>query len=352
MHPERALFPDSAGYLALAEQLRKGGSYRVDGLRGMGFMRPPGYPRFLVLFQSFGLAAPWFVTLVQLLLCTFAVFQVRWIAPKVGSQSGATVAGVLYYLPPNPVLWAMTILSDTVFVFLLLAAAMTNIQFVRTRRARRVALGGCLLGMGALTRPVGIVLFRLGVILLVLLERKQQGAWLRLRAPLLFAAVSVGLLLPWALRNRAQYGLLAVSSIDVVNLGRYMAPAAVARGEGIGLKEARERVVVPGIPRPGNRARYLRVIGRYPLAYMEEHVRGTVVLLIEACQPNLGHLLGRQYRSAGVLVSLRDGDFQGAARALNAALRDEIGRWFVIVPRWSMAAQGVGYGLAIVGAQR
>jgi 4-amino-4-deoxy-L-arabinose transferase-like glycosyltransferase len=349
-HPERALFADSHGYVGLAAQLSQGLGYADPSNPGMDLLRPPAFPLLLAGLEVLGLGDFGAVVLVQLLMGAVVSLLLCTMGRLGWSLRSGRAAGLLYALLPNVVLWAMAILSDTMFVLLVVVAAYCLLRYRQTRRVRWAAASGLLVGLGTLTRPIGLVLVPLWLCLLIGMHLLGERNWRQvLVASAAFAAASAALILPWAWRNERAYGIFATSTIDIVNLGYYQAPAAVARGEGVSLDEARSLVGWSPDARPGDRIRYLSVIARYPLDYLWAHAQGTWVTLSEAGQPNMGHLLEEHYRFAGVLVALRSGDLSGAVDRLRTALGDPVGRWFVAVPWFSLAVQLLTYGLAIRG---
>ncbi len=351
-YPDRALFPDSAGYLNLAAQIGEGGPYQSEVFPGMDFARPPAFPLFLAVLGWLGMAEPWMVTLVQLAMGVVVCLIIGLTVGRHWSPRAGWVGSLLYGALPNAVLWAMAILSDTLFTFLIALAAMAVLYFCETSRNRWVLVAGILVGLSALARPIGVALIPLWAVLLLALEWKRRVSWRRLLAPTLFCAAAAVFVVPWGVRNLDRYGMLAVSSIDVINLGEYQAPAALARAEGISLEEAHRQIPTSGVPQPGDRARYMAVIAAHPLDYLAVHAQGTWVLLTEAGQPNLAQLLNERYRSAGVLVALRQGDVRAAAASFLDTLRDPVLRWFLLVPWFAMAVQLVVYVLAVLGTIR
>ncbi len=282
-----------------------------------------------------------------LLIGWLVVWAVCSMAEEVGGRRSGRAAGLLYYAWPNAVLWAMAALSDMPFTLLTTLGAWAMLRSRGRRRLLWPALAGLLAGAVCLTRPIGVLLVPLWAKFLLILGSSRLPAWRILAPPVVFVVLAGSFVLPWALRNRRVHGMFAVSKIDVVNLGQYMAPAALARGEGISLDQARELIPLLPIPMAADRIRYRKMIGAYPVEYLAAHARGTWTLLTEAGQPNLGILLGERYRSAGALVALRKGDPGGAGTAFLKAMEDPILRWFSHVPWCGMAVQSI---VCILGA--
>jgi 4-amino-4-deoxy-L-arabinose transferase-like glycosyltransferase len=349
--PDKALWPDSASYLEVAHEWVEGRGIAGDPSSFSDLYRSPGYPAFLAVVFRIAGENYTAVVVVQLLLGVavslmhFALGRMFW-SPRVGY-----VAALLYALTPNAVLWALAILSDTLFVFLIAAALLCLGLLMQTGRTRWAAMSGVCLGLGALTRPAGQVLLPLWILgVVVWAIRRRTTLRQAIIASGALALASAALILPWAYRNQVVHGLFTLSPIDTRLLGYYSAPYTLARAEGISEDEAREQIPTSVIPQPGDRARYLRILLDHPLDYLYVHWRGTWYLLSEVGQPNQAQLVGERYHTPGFLVALRQGDFRQAAASLLAGLRDPVMRWFVLISWPSMAFQLAIYLLALKAA--
>lgn len=348
--PEKALWPDSAGYLEVAHNWEIGRGISGDPSSSADLYRPPAYPALLA--AMFRLAGENYaaVALVQLAMGIGVSLMLYWLGRAFWSARVGYLAALLYALTPNAILWALSILSDTFFVLLVTGAAASLGMFLLKRQVRWAVLSGLLVGVGTLTRPIGLVLVPLWIVLLALLtarpfRRGRAVAW----ACLGFGGVALFFIAGWAFRNQQVHGQFTVSPIDTWNMGYYSAPYTLARAEGISLEQARQEVPTSAIPQPGDRARYLSVILQHPLDYAVVYARGTWLVLSEASQPNQAQLVGERYQTPGVLTALRQGDFGRAWSNLLAALRDPRLRWFVLITWPALAFQAAVYVLSLRG---
>jgi 4-amino-4-deoxy-L-arabinose transferase-like glycosyltransferase len=351
--PEKALWPDSGGYVTLARAIADGRAYRDPEGSSIDLMRPPGYPLWLAgFFRAFG--EDFFAVVVGQLALGVAASLLIWAeGSRVAGERTGQTAAILYVLTPNAILWGAAILSDGLLVFLVTLAFVCVARHLRGRGASWALLSGVFIGLGAMARPVALVLIVVwpAVILAAGLTGHTRIRRSRLAA-LLFAAGALSIVVPWAYRNSMAYRVFMFSSIDTLKLGRYDAPYTLAHAEGITLEEARERIPTSRVPQPGDRARYLAILLEHPLDFIYVHARGTWYVLTEAGQPNVAQLVGERYQTAGVGEALRRGALGEALERLTAALGDPQRRWFVIAPWTAIVFQTVVYLAAAWGAVR
>jgi 4-amino-4-deoxy-L-arabinose transferase-like glycosyltransferase len=216
---------DDGHYARLACSIVVGGSYSLrtpstspEGCTPMPrgpnpptAFRPPGYP--LVLAAVLALDAPLhddFWTngrILNALLGTLAVALVGLIALEVWGRRIALVAMALAAVDTPLILVGGSLLSEPLFVVLVLAAVYVALRS-RTARARMsyAAAAGVLVGLAALTRSTGLVLLvPLGVAFSTRPRRPAAAVVL-----LIAAAVTIA---PWTIRNEERmHAFIPVSS--------------------------------------------------------------------------------------------------------------------------------------------
>lgn len=171
--------------------------------------RPPGYPSFLAaVYVATGLLPfdRWTVgRTVNALLGTLAVGLLGLIAFQTWGRRVALVAMVVAAVDVPLILVGGSLLSETLFVTLTLAAVATAMHArVAPRRLAWAAGVGVLIGLSTLTRPTGLVLVvPLG---LAVAARRPRAAAVLLAATVLTIA-------PWTVRNAVQmHTFIPVSS--------------------------------------------------------------------------------------------------------------------------------------------
>ena len=168
---------------------------------GPSAFRPPAYPAFLAgVYAIAGQEAPGAARLVQALLGTVAVGLIGLIAARIwGQRVGMLALGIAACAPPLVVM-STALVSEALFVPLVLAATATAIEAGRSKRPVAWALAtGVLIGAAELTRTNAVVLL-IPLAFAVWSARRARS----LRALLLPATVVAAAVLtvaPWTIRN-------------------------------------------------------------------------------------------------------------------------------------------------------
>jgi 4-amino-4-deoxy-L-arabinose transferase-like glycosyltransferase len=134
---------------------------------------------------------------LEALLGALAAGLTCLIATRLWGPVTGLVAGGLAAIDPPLVLVGSSLLSESLFIPLVLGAVLAALVFRTDRRLRWAALTGVLIGAAALTRGNGFVL----VIPLAFLVWNQGPRRRGIRAPALLLAAAVLTVLPWTIRN-------------------------------------------------------------------------------------------------------------------------------------------------------
>ena len=176
--------------------------YVRDG--GPTGLRAPAYPYFLG--GVYALSGDSWVAgrLANAALGALAVLLLLLTAEAIwGRRVGLVVAGLAAVFPPL-VLLSRDLLSESLFIVLLLGAVLCVFTFRRSRAVRWAAAAGALCGLAALTRSVGFALL-IPLLLGVWVVRPR----LRLRAlaaPATATLCTALVVAPWTIRNAAEFG--------------------------------------------------------------------------------------------------------------------------------------------------
>ncbi|MBU4220133.1 MAG: glycosyltransferase family 39 protein [Euryarchaeota archaeon] len=191
---------DSSFYDGIAKNILAG--------NGFGYPEPtayvtPLYPLFLsAVYMIFGhniLA----VQLLQALIGSLSVLCVYFIAKKIFDEKIGSIAAIIMAFYPHQIFWSGYILTETLYVFLLLFAILFFIRFCERQTIVNALVAGILLGIAGLTRPIAFCFTAFLIIYIIWLNKnKVQG--------LKFSCIFViGVLLvssPWIIRNYNTFG--------------------------------------------------------------------------------------------------------------------------------------------------
>jgi 4-amino-4-deoxy-L-arabinose transferase-like glycosyltransferase len=185
-------------------------------------------------------------------------------------------AAWLYLLSPSAGLWSLTVMSESLFAFLLVVALAFLVLGMVEGRAVGWILAGVILGAAALVRPIGLLLVGLWL-LLGLAARAPAGARTATRTGVgLFLAGAVLVIAPWMIRNWWATGVPVFAEVPTNTLIRFNLAYVVAEAEGITRDEAASRLSSE-VETWGDA---VAVIRRYPTVFLTQQVQGILRSLI------------------------------------------------------------------------
>ncbi|UCE85856.1 MAG: glycosyltransferase family 39 protein [Deltaproteobacteria bacterium] len=243
----------------------------------------PGYEALLAaVFRLFG-PDPNAARIVQVVLGTATVGGVYGLARRAGGMRAGRLAGLLAATYPSLVAYVQYLYSETLFMFLLVAAVYTlHRSDGGPTRSEQVA-AGVLLGLAALTRAVVVYFLPLWLVVALARRRPQEA-----RAAALVLAVALAVIAPWSVRNAFHHGGFLL--VDPT-LGRtaYLAFNDVRFNRDLGLSER------PGPLPERARCPAPRVAGRAPLPPVAE---------LRALFPPVAERFTRIAGGTGALIAL------------------------------------------------
>lgn len=193
---------DGKYYHLFAARLSEGLGYTFlwpDGAVTYAAHYPVGYSLLLAPFYLIFGAHAAVAMGVNSVLGLAAAFAAHRLAARSASRFGALLAGLGVALHPSLVFYSAALMTEAVAGALFVIALAVAAGPVATRGAalRRVAVAGLVLGAGTLVRPQLVLLAPL----LPLVVTPRASIARRLRAVVLGTAVTLGVCLPWTLRN-------------------------------------------------------------------------------------------------------------------------------------------------------
>ena len=183
---------DSGRYIGTAQTL----------LRGEGFgARPhvPVYPLFVALVFSVSSGNVFAVQLTQAVVGAFTAVVTYFLAKHIFDPQAALLAAGLVALHPGLIFWTPYVLTETLFVFLIMLLMLSFYHLKASPSIGRSVCTGALLGITALCRPIAIGLLPLFVLWFLLTSKlplKRRWALIGV-----FAVSSLLLIAPWIARN-------------------------------------------------------------------------------------------------------------------------------------------------------
>jgi hypothetical protein len=195
----KPLGDDAHEYLSLAEGIRSKHEYSLRGKPTR--MRPPIYPLFLAGVQSLFGANIRFVQAIQALLVTGTVAIFFFLARRVFDTRVSFLATLLLSLYIPWTVRAALIMSEALFIFLMLLSLYLLIVAIQEQKSRYYGAAGAVLALASLTRPITLLLPVLLIAILMISGRRQTRLAHLLRVNLFLALAYLAVLLPWGIRN-------------------------------------------------------------------------------------------------------------------------------------------------------
>jgi hypothetical protein len=195
----KPLGDDAGEYLSLAEAIRSKHEYSFQSKPTR--MRPPIYPLFLAGVQSLFGANIRFVQAIQALLVTGTVAIFFFLAHRVFDTKVSFLATLLLGLYIPWTVRAALIMSEGLFVFLLVLSIYLLIVAIQEQKSRSYGAAGAVLALASLTRPITLLLPVLLIAILMISGRRKTRLAHLLRVNLFLALAYLAVLLPWGIRN-------------------------------------------------------------------------------------------------------------------------------------------------------
>lgn len=317
---------DSDEFLALAESLVERGEFEADSnlIFPTGSVRTPGYPIFIAFWLA--IAEYWLVPLllVQTLLSTANVWLTYRIASGYGCpESLARLAAFLLAFDPTTVIYAVTIMSETVFTTGLLLVFWLLLRLCAQPAIWQALLLALALAAIIMIRPVA-QFYPLLLLLLIGLMARANGTrrWLLAGVQLMLVGV---LLSGWLWRNQQRYDFAGMSTIQPFDVLYYGGALPLARDAGISWDAAEDSLTAvlhqrihPDTVTTGAYAREMQKLGFAVMldhlpTYIRLHAQGMAATLLDPGRINLARMVyGRQQGGTGLLeVTATRGVWQG-----------------------------------------
>jgi 4-amino-4-deoxy-L-arabinose transferase-like glycosyltransferase len=327
------LNPDAQGYLQLGHNMLLHGQYSrcAKPPYTPDILRTPIYP--LLAGGMDLLCGAWGIYAIQVLCQMIAALLTLRLAWRLGLSGAAAlvsscvVAGDLVLAVTN-----FEAMSESLFLCLATTAAFTSLELLWSAAPsrRRAVLAGLVLGLAILTRPTGLYLPAV-LMLLGAFESWRQRTWRPARMSSIIALTTAVVIVPWIARNYVIFGLPKLTNADSINLAYYSAAGALCVEENLTVEQAQQQIRQSyGLarfiecmahwtgPRPvAQMDRELRhagadVIRRHLSAWLQSACRGVLKASIAHNTESFADMLGQEWHHPGreTLAQYRLSDFQ------------------------------------------
>ena len=294
-------------------------------------LRTPIYP--LVAGGMDLLCGTWGIYALQVLCQLLAAALTLRFAWRLGLSGGAAVvsscvvAGDLVLAVTN-----FEPMSESLFLCLATTAVFASLGLLWSTAIStgRAVLAGLVLGLAILTRPTGLYL---PVVLMLLggFESWRQRTWRPAWISLIIALTTAAVIVPWITRNYVVFGLPKLTNADSINLAYFSAAGALCVEENLSVEQAQQQIRQSyGLarfiecmdhwtaPRPvAEIDRELRhagidVIRRHLPAWLESSCRGVLKAGISHNTGTFAEMFGQEWHNPGMeaLFRFRLADFQ------------------------------------------
>ena len=229
---------DSREYYQIGLNLKESGIFSLDSnppLEPDSF-RTPVYP-FLISLFLFLPGGVYSLVLFQSILSGFIGALAYRLGLKFFSKTAGLFAAVIFALEPSAVFYSNMAMTETIFLLFLLSALWF---FLNSEGNFKSAIfSGVLLGLAAMTRPIGIFLPVLFAALPVLFF-KNLSFGKRAAFALILVALSAAVVFPWVLRNKLEFNSWSPSSVSSFNLYYYNAMRFYMNRSGASFEDAKK----------------------------------------------------------------------------------------------------------------
>jgi 4-amino-4-deoxy-L-arabinose transferase-like glycosyltransferase len=194
--------------------------------------REPVYPGFLALIYWVTGIKPFIAVFIQILLNVFSLALIyRIVLLLFDNKEVATIAGLIFAVDIHSIFVANTLLSDTLFVFLLLLSIYYFLSGLQHKSLAKCSFSAVFIGLACLTRPV-LLLYPFVLLFMIIVFYKNPLKWTS-KMMVLYFAITYFLVGLWAFRNHITYGKWQLNTMNGYNL--LMANVAISESRDLNI---------------------------------------------------------------------------------------------------------------------
>lgn len=225
---------DTSGYTIPAQTFLEQGKMLVDEAHPMIF-RTPGYPLFLAAVYAAGVGDTATAVIQCILAAGVSLILYHGAALLTGKRGAGILCMLLYTLEFSHAVFAICILPDIVFGFLIVLSVWCVIYGIDKKRSVFGCLGAVCINLALLVKPTLMYWNILLCLLLAAGALLKKFEWKPCACYLLAFVCLFG---GWSLRNYRETGYFLFSNIRYVQFFRWDGPELKVRVEGISGEEA------------------------------------------------------------------------------------------------------------------
>lgn len=216
------LTPDSKDYMTLAHNLISHSIFSLDTSSPLkpSIRWPPLYPVFIAAFSWTGGSASLFIAGAQALIDSATAIILLLMLRACVSLRGAVLGSLAYVFHPGAVVSVHTVLTETLFTFLLILSIYTLFLGFERNQKWLTGLSGVMLGLSILCRPIALLL-PVAFLLPMLLFPPRRRA---IKHWVLLAAIAFLVVTPWSVRSSLVAGRLVTVQDSAVAATLFYVP--------------------------------------------------------------------------------------------------------------------------------
>ncbi|MBD3286387.1 hypothetical protein GF359_07520 [candidate division WOR-3 bacterium] len=269
-------WPDAVCYERLSVNVLEGNGYSTAASTPYlpNSSMVPGYPLFIAgVYSIFG-NSPYAAAVIQIILSLSLISGIIiWCVKRFNLKTGL-LAGILLLLCLSFAFYSTQLMSDALFLCIFIPGLWFVLGLFENRQPLiSGATAGVLLGLAALTRPIGLY-FPLLLPFLFLTTRDKGRFLTRLGGYGILVATFLIVISPWFIRNKVTFGHFFFSTVQSFNLSHIHAAPIKASIDGITIYEAKAEFEEQAFLRygePRNEAERYIFTGRTAMNYLITH---------------------------------------------------------------------------------
>lgn len=223
----------SDGYFNISQNLLHDNGFSSETIAPFtqNSFRVPLQPYFLA--WSAGLVGSYWLPLILTILmsCLFPLFAMGFARYISSSQMVVLGTGIFLALEPFSILSSILFYSETLFMLFLFISIYYLFQYFERKKFLNLLFSSAFLGFATLTRPVTEYLPFLIAVLLIWEARTHLTKDILLRTGA-YILVFFVILSPWLFRNKAEFGVFALTPQTGVNLYANLLPSVLSIEQG------------------------------------------------------------------------------------------------------------------------